>query len=164
MNMELWWGLETKLRWTGWNSMISGAVSSLLLLSAFALGAMPPVPRGIGIGETFTESGCCVVDEVAACGAQAGCVTSCSPCAIDESSPGELSLDGDVPSAPIPDCQRCVCCLCGIGLVTPSPEIPHVEIVTLASPEVEDAWFSIARPPTSPPPKSFPSLSFIPLV
>ena len=60
---ERWPGLETKLRWTGWSSMISGVVSALLLLSAFALGAMPPVPRGIGMGESFTESGCCVVDE-----------------------------------------------------------------------------------------------------
>jgi hypothetical protein len=66
-------------------------------------------------------------------------------------------------AAPV-DCQRCVCCLCGIGLPAFAPEIPHVETVTLVGPEIEVEWFSISSPPAPPPPEARPFLSFIQVV
>lgn len=147
---------ETSRTAKGWSGMISGAVRALLLLSAFALGAMPPVPRGIGIGESFTQSGCCASDSASPCGMQEDCpmTQTCSSCV--EPSPERGSATA-VPS----ECQRCVCCLCGIGLPVLAPEIPHIEIVTAASPEIEAAWFSIVRPPAPPPPEISPLLSFV---
>lgn len=139
--------------------MISGAVRALLLLSAFSLGALPPIPRGIGMGESSTEGGCCAAQADSEPDFQAGCPLSetCSPCCLNE--PSQETSN----AAPV-DCQRCVCCLCGIGLPAFAPEIPHVEIVTLIGPEIEDEWVSISSPPAPPPPEVRPFLSFIQVV
>jgi hypothetical protein len=148
---------ETRPRSSGWIGMISGAMRALILLSAFALGAMPPIPRGIGIGDGFSKGGCCSLDSDSPCGMQEdnSITPSCSSCAANESSPEQQP-------APAPsDCQRCVCCLCGIGLPVLAPEIPHVEIVLPVSPEIEEAWFSILLPPAPPPPEVLPLLSFV---
>gem|GEM_PF-3477573 len=139
---------ETERGQAGWSGMIPGAMRALILFSAFVLGAMPPIPRGIGIGESFTRSGCCSIEAASPCGSQQDCpmTSSCSSCAKPAPAPS--------------DCQRCVCCLCGIGLPVVAPEIHRVEIVMPGLPEIEGAWFSILLPPAPPPPEVLPLLSF----
>jgi hypothetical protein len=147
-------------------AVISRAAQTVGLLCAFGLGVMTPIPRGIGMGESFVGGGCCATASPEVCGPfeiesdEAAASPACSPCG--PCSPcGALrcSEEDDASTDASADCERCVCCLCGIGVLVAGPELPLLEIESSAQPWIDDNWISITRPPASPPPETSPLLS-----
>jgi hypothetical protein len=124
----------------------------LVPMLTLSLGGFAGVPRVVTIdGAGGVTCGPAATGGIVCCATTCGDVTECGT----RSSVTPLaSADAAAAADPWSDAGICVCCVCGIGVLAPAPELWKPDENPLAYAGWEVSLRSVDREPTSPPPKS----------